>query len=337
MERIVGGVTRVQVGRGTAPGVVTDLSGPAVVLCQPGSEEVATTIATAAGGLLVRVLPDGEEAKQLSVVEGVVEWLAGAGLHRDGTIIGVGGGALTDATGFIAAVYLRGVECRFVPTTLLGAVDASIGGKNGINVAGKNLVGTFTHPTRVVVDIDVLEATPRDLLADGLAEAIKAGAIADPHLLDVIVEGGVDADLATVVERSITVKADVVDGDFTEQHRRALLNFGHTIGHAIEYLAGWSHGRSVAVGLVAAAAASERVCGFTERHRIMAALDATGLPTRAPDLDPVAVLELVGRDKKVDAGGVRMVLLERIGSPIVSHVDSATLGVALAAVGIGGS
>lgn len=337
MERIVGGVTRVVVGRGNAPSVADDLPGPAAVLCQPGSEGVATAIASAAGGLVVRVLPDGEESKRLAVVDGVVEWLAGAGIRRDGAVIGVGGGALTDAAGFIASVYLRGVESRFLPTTVLGAVDASIGGKNGINVAGKNLVGTFTHPRLVVVDLDVLDTNPPALRADGLAEAIKAGAIADPVLLDHIAAGGVNADLGPVVERSIAVKAGVVDGDFTEQHRRAILNFGHTVGHAIEYLSGWSHGRSVAVGLVAACAASERVTGFTETARIVGAVEAVGLPTRAPDLDPQDVLDLMGKDKKVDAGGVRMVLLEAIGAPVVSHVDSATLGVALAAVGIGGS
>jgi 3-dehydroquinate synthase len=332
MERIVGGVTRATVGRGIVATVLEGLDAGHAVLCQPGSEHVARSIADE-----VHVLPDGEAAKSLGVVEEIVADLAAQGLRRDGAIVAVGGGALMDAAGFIAAVYLRGVEARYVPTTLLGAVDASIGGKNGINVAGKNLVGTFTHPARVVVDLDVVAALPRPLLVEGMAEVVKAGAIADGELLDAIGRDGVDTDLELVVERSIAVKADVVDADFTEQGRRAILNFGHTLGHGVEYLSGWSHGHSVAVGMVAACAASERLAGFQETERVMAALEATGLPTAAPGLDPDAVLELVAKDKKADARGIRMVLLEGIGRPTVAHVDSATLGAALAAIGIGGS
>jgi len=332
MERIVGGVTRVEVGRGIAASVCTDVRGAVVVLCQPGSEALARSF-----GHDVRVLPDGEAAKSLAVVERTVADLAATGLRRDGVVVAVGGGALMDAAGFIAAVYLRGVESRYVPTTLLGAVDASIGGKNGINVMGKNLVGTFTHPARVVIDLDVIAALPEPLFVEGMAEVIKAGAIADPPLLDAIVTGGIATDLEMLVSRSIAVKADVVDADFTEQGRRAILNFGHTIGHAVEFLSGWSHGHSVAVGMVAAAAASEHAVGFTESERIVAALQRTGLPVVAPDLDATAVSDLVAVDKKADSDGVRMVLLEAIGAPLVSHVDPATLGAALTAIGIGDS
>ena len=147
---------------------------------------------------------------------------------------------------------------------------------------------------------------------------------------------GLAADLAGVVERAIAVKAEVVDEDFTEQGRRAHLNYGHTIGHAIEYLTGWSHGRSVAVGMVAAGAASEVVTGFDDGDRVVAALERVGLPLVAPPLDGGAVLGLIDRDKKADSVGVRMTLLEALGHPLVTHVDSATLGAALAAVGIGG-
>jgi 3-dehydroquinate synthase len=332
MERIVGGVTRVTVGRGIAPSVLGGLDTAYAVLCQPGSEPVARALSDH-----VHVLPDGEEAKTLATVEQTVAALADEGVHRGGAIVAVGGGALMDAAGFIAAVYLRGVEARYLPTTLLGAVDASIGGKNGINVGGKNLVGTFTHPAAVVVDLDVIEAIPAPLLVEGMAEVIKAGAIADPDLLGEIASQGVTANLETLVTRSIAVKADVVDSDFREQNRRAILNFGHTIGHAVEFLAGWSHGHSVGVGMVAACAASAHVTGFEGTERIVAALERTGLPTRAPELDADEVLDLVARDKKSDAAGLRMVLLEDIGRPLVSHVDSATLGAALAAIGIGGS
>jgi 3-dehydroquinate synthase len=332
MERIVGGVTRVTVGRGIAPTVLEGLDRGFAVLCQPGSEPVARGLTDQ-----VYVLPDGEAAKTLTTVEGTVVALAADGLRRDSAIVAVGGGALLDAAGFIAAVYLRGIEARYLPTTLLGAVDASIGGKNGINVAGKNLVGTFTHPSDVVVDLDVIGAIPHPLFVEGMAEIIKAGAIADPELLDAIVENGTDTDLDLLVSRSISVKSDVVDADFTEQDRRAILNFGHTIGHAVEFLAGWSHGHSVAVGMVAACAASARATGFDGTDRIVAALERTGLPIAAPHLDRDAVVDLVAKDKKADAEGLRMVLLEDIGRPLVSHVDSATLDAALAATGIGGS
>lgn len=333
MERIVGGVTKVVVGRAIAATVLDHARGRLVVLCQPGSEHVAREL----GARDVVVLPDGESAKSLETVGSVVEQLAATGLRRDGTIVAVGGGALLDAAGFIASVYLRGVEARYLPTTLLGAVDASIGGKTGINVAGKNLVGTFTHPACVVVDLEVIESIPPHLMTDGLAEVVKAGAIADPVLLELIDADGVGAALDEIVERSIAVKADVVDADFTEQGRRAILNFGHTVGHAIEYLSSWSHGRSVAVGMVAAAAASREVTGFADTDRLVTAIERAGLPVVAPPVSSSEALGLIAVDKKADVGGIRMVLLEELGRPVVCHVDTATLGVALAAVGIGES
>lgn len=333
MERIVGGVTRLTVGRATARSVLGDAAGTTAVVCQPGSEHIARGL----GVEHLLVMPDREAAKSLAAIEAATAWLAGIGVHRDGLLVAVGGGALLDAAGFLAAVYLRGIEVRYLPTTLLAAVDASIGGKNGINVGGKNLIGTFTHPARVVVDLEVIESTPPSLVAEGLAEAIKAGAIADPTLLDAIGSDGLAVDLGTVVERAVAVKADVVDADFTEQGRRAILNFGHTVGHAVEYLTGSSHGEAVAVGMIAACAASERTVGFAESDRIRVAIERVGLPVSAPGLDPAAVLGLVTRDKKADASGVRMVLLEAVGRPVVSHVDSATLGAALAAIGIGES
>lgn len=336
MERIVGGVTRVVVGRHVESSVLDDAPPTVVVLCQPGSRHVADAIAAHSSAPVLQ-MADGEAAKTLASVEAAVEWLANRGVHRDGLVVAVGGGALLDAAGFIASVYLRGVAVRYLPTTLLAAVDASIGGKNGINVAGKNLIGTFTHPERVIVDLAIIEATPAELRAEGMAEVIKAGAIGDPVLLAMIEEAGLDADLDGVVERAIEVKAIVVDADFTEEGRRAHLNYGHTVGHAVELLAGWSHGRAVAVGMVAAGAASEVVTGFTGSSRIIGALKRVGLPVGAPALSRTAVLDLMARDKKADTTGLRMVLLEDIGRPVVCHVDSATLDAALVAIGIGGS
>ncbi len=191
----------------------------------------------AASGLVCEVigLPDREEAKTLEVAASVYEGLARFGLSRHDTIVGVGGGTVTDLAGYVAGTWLRGVEVVHVPTTLLAAVDASIGGKTGVNVGGKNLVGVFWHPTRVVIDVDQLARLPSFLIREGMSEAYKAGLIGDAALAGVISEHGMPAPLAEVVERAVRVKAAIVDADVREQDVRAYLNFGHTVGHAIEY------------------------------------------------------------------------------------------------------
>ncbi len=168
----------------------------------------------------LRVLPDGEAAKTLAVAEGVYEWLAGLGLTRADTVLGVGGGSLTDLAGFVAATFLRGVEAVYVPTTLVGAVDAAIGGKTGVNLGAKNLVGAFQHPARVVIDADLLDALPLGLRRDGAAEALKAGLIGDPDLVGLYERDGLEADPAEVVRRAVAVKAAVVGRDFREEGER---------------------------------------------------------------------------------------------------------------------
>jgi 3-dehydroquinate synthetase len=337
MERI-GGVTDIRIGHAIV-GAAVDGDEPIVaVFDQPSTVTVADALVAAHEGsgvhVVRRTLPDGEEAKRFAVAEDAIGWLAAAGVHRSGVVVGVGGGALTDAVGFIAAVFMRGVEARYVPTTLLGAVDAAIGGKTALNVNGKNLAGTFTHPARVVVDLDVLAALPAELRAEGMAEAYKAGLIGDAPLAAVIETEGLGADLEEVVTRAIRVKIDIVDEDFTEAGRRAHLNFGHTVGHAVETLSGWRHGPSVAVGMVAAAAISARRTGFDAVDRIRAGLGYLGLPISAQGLDRTEVERLIGLDKKRTASGVQMVLLEGIGRPVVSPVDEATLRLGLETIGI---
>lgn len=339
-ERVIAGLTRLVIGRGVAPLAGSEPSPAMAVLFQPSVSGVAAQVAAAgraAGARIVeRPLPDGEAAKTLRVVEGTARWLAEAGIRRDDAIVAVGGGALTDVVGFVAAVYLRGIEARYVPTTLLGAVDAAVGGKTGVDVGGKNLVGAFRHPALVVVDLDVVGSIGRDLMAEGMSEAIKAGVVGDVALFEEIERHGLDADLEQVVIRSIDVKAGVVERDFEETGIRAHLNFGHTVGHAVEAASGWRHGPSVAVGMMAAAAASQIVLGFGDGHRIRASLERVGLPISAPPgLDRAEVERLMTMDKKADAAGVRMVLLEGLERPMVSHVDSATLDAALSSVGIG--
>jgi 3-dehydroquinate synthetase len=337
-------VTEVTVGRGLAidgSRVVPDGAEGArvAILTQPGTGVTAHRLAgsLAAAGLdpSVEVLPDGEAAKALAVVEGVYRRLNELGLTRHDLVVGVGGGALTDVAGFVAATYLRGIELVLVPTTLLGAVDAAIGGKAAVNVDGKNLAGAFHHPVRVVVDLDVLDALPTELRRQGSAEALKAGLVGDPGLVDLYERAGPEAPLDDVVNRAIAVKVALVSTDPTERGQRAWLNYGHTVGHAVEVVGAMSHGDAVAVGMVAAGEASTLECGFGEAGRVVAVLRRLGLPVAAPGLDPGEVHRLMALDKKRDRRGPRMTLLRAVGDPVVSPVRPATVDAALTAVGIG--
>lgn len=255
-------------------------------------------------------------------------------MGRGDTVLGVGGGALTDVAGFVAATYLRGVEAVFVPTTLLAAVDAAIGGKTAVNVDGKNLVGVFQHPARVVIDLDVLAALPDPLVREGSAEALKAGYIGDPGLVALYERDGLSATLDEVVNRAVAVKVDVVSADFTEQGRRAVLNYGHTVGHAIEAAAGIPHGEAVAIGMAAAAWLSEHVAGFDGAAEQRALIASLGLPVTAPPLDIERVEALMAMDKKRDDTGLRFVVLEAVGRPAVVHVDPTTVRAALTSIGL---
>ena len=332
--------TEVVIERGLASPLLPERSGraSAAILTHPGATSVAVEVARRLGGegLATDVigLPDRDEAKTLEVAGGVYEALARLGLTRQDTIVSVGGGSVTDLGGFVAATWLRGVEAVHVPTTLLGSVDASIGGKTGLNLAGKNLVGAFWAPSRVVIDIETLEALPAHLVKEGLAEAYKAGLVGDEELAELLESEGVDADLGVVVEKAVGVKLELVRRDPYERGDRAFLNFGHTIGHGLELASTLSHGDSVSLGMVAAVAMSERLAGFDASTRVVDTLNLLGLPTKAPGLDRERVLELLALDKKRDADGLRMVLLEAIGKPILRHVDRAELEIGLSAIGL---
>jgi 3-dehydroquinate synthase len=308
------------------------------VFCQPPTHALARRLTLSAGetGVAAQVieLPDGEEGKTIEVVESAYRRLNDLALTRSDTVVGVGGGALTDVAGFIAATYLRGVEAVYVPTTLLGAVDAAIGGKTAVNVDGKNLAGAFAHPTRVAIDLDVLEELPPELIRQGSAEAFKAGMVGDPDLVALYAEHGNEAPLREVVDRAVAVKTAVVGEDFLERGTRAFLNYGHTIGHAVEVESGISHGEAVAVGMVAAAALSEREVGFTGAARQRDLIERLGLPTSSPSVDAARVRALIDLDKKRDRTGTRMVLLEEVAHPVIINVDDAAVRSALEAVGI---
>ena len=290
------------------------------------------------------VVPDGEAAKTAEVAAGAWEEFGRLGLTRSDAVVGVGGGAVTDLAGFVAAGWLRGV--RWVPcsTSLLGMVDAAVGGKTGVNIAaGKNLVGAFHPPAGVLCDLEALGTLPADDLVAGLAEVIKCGFIADPRILELIEAdpaAAVDPRspvLRELVERAVRVKAEVVGVDLEESGLREILNYGHTLGHAIEkreqYT--WKHGHAVAVGLIFAAELS-RLAGRLDdrtaaRHR--AVLETVGLPTAyAPDAW-TELLSAMRVDKKARAATLRFVVLDGLAEPgILAGPDEALLARAYSAV-----
>ncbi len=308
------------------------------VITQPGASSYADRVAKLlrTDGLDVEVLgvPDRDEAKALPIAETIYDRFARMGMGRRDSVVGVGGGAVTDLAGFVAGTWMRGIEVVHVPTTLLAAVDAAIGGKAGVNFAGKNLVGIFWDPSLVVVDLSILDQLPSMLLLEGIAEILKSGLIGDAEIVDLIEAQGPNAPLEIVVPAAIKVKGHFVDLDPREDGDRAMLNFGHTVGHAVEYASAMSHGQAVAIGMVAAAAVSEKVLDFPARRRVVATIERTGLPTSVQGLDRSRVRDLLGLDKKRDAEGLRMVLLEQIGQPRLVHVDEGAIDLALSAIGL---
>jgi 3-dehydroquinate synthase len=333
-------VSSVLVGRGVADTLVGAVVGKrrakVALLCQPTTvrQTGALALAFSQAGIetVSYTLPDGEAAKQLSIVEDVYRFLNGHRFSRDDAIVGIGGGALTDVAGFIAATYLRGIDAFYLPTTLLAAVDAAIGGKTAVNVDGKNLAGVFAHPAAVFIDMDIIDALPREQKVIGAAEAVKTGFIADLAIVTAFEADGVDADLEEIVNRSVAVKVRVVNDDFTEQGRRAILNYGHTIGHGVESTTGISHGEAVSVGMVAAGYASQCALGFTGASRQEDVLATIGLPLRAPGAKLHAVRSMMALDKKRDSDGLRMVLLEDFESPVIMRPDDATVQAAFAGI-----
>jgi 3-dehydroquinate synthase len=272
------------------------------------------------------VVPDGEDHKDWATLDRVIGELLAHRCDRRTAIVALGGGVVGDLAGFAAATYQRGVPFVQVPTTLLAQVDSSVGGKTAINHAlGKNMVGAFYQPRLVLADMDTLTTLPERELRAGLAEVIKHGAIRDAELFAWL-EGNVerllarDPDaLAHAVKRSVEIKAEVVARDERETGERALLNFGHTFGHAIETGLGygtWLHGEAVAAGMVMAAELSARL-GLLDGasvDRLRRLIERAGLPVRAPALAPERWLELMAVDKKAAGGRVRFVLLHGLGA-----------------------
>ncbi|MDQ0575535.1 3-dehydroquinate synthase [Agromyces albus] len=286
--------------------------------------------------VLLAEVPDAEAAKRVEVAAFCWQVLGQADFTRSDAVIGLGGGAITDLAGFVAATWLRGVRVVQVPTTVLGMVDASVGGKTGINTnEGKNLVGVFHAPAAVLCDFDLLDTLPKNEILAGFAEIVKAGFIRYPEILDVI-EADPEAatDPATpefrrVVELAIRMKAEVVSEDFTEQGLREILNYGHTLGHAIEHAERyqWRHGAAVAVGMMFAAELG-RLNGrlsdeVVDRHRRV--LELLSLPTTYPAGRWNTLLATMQRDKKARGGALRFIVLDDIARPTVLHAPDQSL------------
>jgi len=276
------------------------------------------------------ILPDGEQEKKLKNVHKIIDFLLDAGFGRDATLIALGGGVVGDITGFTASIFMRGVNFIQIPTTLLAQVDASVGGKTGVNhKSGKNLIGTFHQPKCVVCDSRFLATLHGTEISAGLAEVIKYGLIHDREFfqwLEKNIQQILSVDQAAVehvIQRSCAIKAEIVALDEKEQSVRALLNFGHTFGHAIEKLTGygnWTHGDAVAVGMVLAARLSEKMSLITAENvqAIENILTASHLPTSLPNIDSNPLLEAMKGDKKVKDRNIQLVLLKNIGEAFLT-------------------
>lgn len=288
----------------------------------------------------VITVPAGEESKTMAQAEAMCSQLGGAGLDRSSFLIALGGGMIGDLGGFVAAIYHRGIPCVQVPTTLLAQVDSSIGGKTAVNTAAaKNVIGAWHQPVLVISDVDALETLPPRELRQGFAEMVKHAVIRDGALFETI-ERFEPTNIAALIRRNIEIKAEIVAADEREtKGLRALLNFGHTIGHAIEHAGGYRtflHGEAISLGIVGACEISVRKAGLpkSERDRIVATLERLGLPVRLPEGFPKEqILDVTRSDKKFINGAVRFVIAPRIGEArLVDNVTYEDIAAALQAL-----
>ncbi len=280
--------------------------------------ETARESLTAAGYTVsTHVFPAGEASKNFATLSGILEFLASVPLTRTDCLIALGGGVAGDMAGFAAACYLRGIRYVQMPTTLLSAVDSSVGGKTAIDLkAGKNLAGAFLQPSAVLCDTDCLRSLPPEVFADGAAEAVKTGVLCDESLFALFEDGSLTVNPAEVIARCVAYKAGVVERDEREQGERKLLNLGHTIGHAIEKCSGYRipHGHAVAAGLAIMARSAERQ-GMTEEpvaDRICACLKAQNLPV-VTEYPPDMLAEAAGADKKRSGDEITIIVPRKIG------------------------
>lgn len=283
-------------------------------------------------GALTIVLEEGEAAKELKVAEKLWSTLLDWNFTRTSLLVGLGGGALCDVVGFVASTYMRGTLLALLPTTLLAQVDAAVGGKTGVNLRGKNVIGTFYPAHLTLIDPLVLRTLPESEIANGLAEVVKYGVVADPQLFKLLEEQGEallkanDSLMGEVVARCVRIKADIVAKDPRESGPRMVLNFGHTVGHAIEACSNMAlkHGQAVSVGMVCSCEIAERVLAFKEKGRVVELLTRLGLPTELK-YSPEEVLRYVRMDKKAWYGRTVFVLPTEIGSAVIREVGDDVL------------
>lgn len=272
------------------------------------------------------VIKAGEEFKVQATVDSIVDQLVTMGADRKTVLVGVGGGVVTDLTGYVAAIYMRGLSFGFVPTSILAMVDASIGGKNGIDVGVyKNLVGTIRQPEFLLYDHSLLKSLPKPEWVNGFAEIIKHACIRDAPMFRELEKKKLSyyqqnkPALAKLIRRNVSIKATVVQKDEFEAGDRRLLNFGHTLGHAIENLYELSHGQAISIGMVAACMISEAFTGFKDTARVAGTLEKYGLPTHAT-FDGKAVMNVLKMDKKRVKDSMNYILLNKIGQGLVRKI-----------------
>jgi len=279
------------------------------------------------GDFRTYVMPDGEEHKSYLHAERAFDWMLASGISRRSTVVGIGGGVTGDFSGFLAALFMRGISVLHVPTTLLAMVDSSVGGKVAVNLsAGKNIIGAFHQPALVVADVDFLRTLPDDEMRNGLAEALKHAFIGENALFGLFERGDFDSiksadNLVEIVYRSAIFKSSVVERDEREGGLRAILNFGHTVGHAIESFLeyrGISHGEAVSLGMAAELEISVRAGLLDRAHarRCTSLLERYGLRTRRAGLDADGLMAHMKFDKKTSGGRARFALLSGAGAPV---------------------
>jgi len=278
------------------------------------------------GGWNIIVIRAGEEFKVQATVDSILEQLITLGADRKTCLVGVGGGVVTDITGFAAAIYMRGISFGFVPSSILAMVDASIGGKNGIDVGVyKNLAGTIRQPEFLLYDYSLLKSLPKEEWNNGFAEIIKHACIQDASLFRELEKNKTGfyqkdkAALAKLIRRNVVIKSAIVQKDEFEKGDRRMLNFGHTLGHAIENLYELSHGQAISIGMVAACMISEQFTDFSDTGRVITVLKRYGLPTEA-EFDTKKVLNILKMDKKKERESMNYVLLNKIGQGAIRSI-----------------
>ena len=281
------------------------------------------------------VLKPGEKYKVQETADAVISQLLDAGADRSAMLVGVGGGVITDITGYVASVYMRGIRCGFVPTTLLAMVDASVGGKNGVNAGHyKNMVGTIRQPEFILHDESFLKTLPESEWKNGFAEIIKHGAIKDAAIFRELEETNLTSirrkkqQLQKLIQRNVNLKSRLVISDQFERGERKLLNFGHTLGHALENHYKLSHGEAISIGMCFAALLSNQYTRFRNADRLLSLLEKFELPCYLR-FDKDKVFEAMSRDKKKAVDGIDFILLERIGKAVIKKIPLTELYAAL--------